>query len=71
VAVALTPRAALRDVERATRARQRVDAEAAAAKETQADAIRNALAAGASVAEIAGVTGLSTPRIYQIRDGRR
>ena len=71
MAVALTPRAALRDVERATKARQRADAEAAVAQESQADAIRKALGAGASVAEVAGVTGLSAPRIYQIRDGRR
>jgi hypothetical protein len=41
------------------------------AQEQQAVAIRAALTAGASVADITGVTGLSPARIYQIRDGRR
>jgi hypothetical protein len=33
--------------------------------------IKQALAAGVSVIELAGLTGLSRARIYQIRDGRR
>ena len=67
----LTPRAALRDVERATKARQRADTDAAQAQERQADAIRAALDAGAGVADIARITGLSHQRIYQIRDRTR
>jgi hypothetical protein len=71
VAVELSVRAALRDVERATKARQRADVDAGEAQERQAVAIRAALAAGVPVADIAGVTGLTAARIYQIRDGRR
>lgn len=71
MAVELSPAAALRDVERATRARQRADADATESQEQQATAIRAALAAGAAVADIATITGLSAARIYQIRDGRR
>lgn len=67
----LSPKAALRDVERATRARRRADADAADAMERQAIAIRSAIAAGVSVSEIVQVTGLSRERVYQIRDGRR
>lgn len=62
----LSPRAALRDVERATKARQRADTDAAQAQERQATAIRAALDAGAAVADIARITGLSNQRIYQI-----
>ncbi|ALE05499.1 hypothetical protein AL755_08435 [Arthrobacter sp. ERGS1:01] len=35
------------------------------------DGIRAALADGMKAAQIADATGLSRPRIYQIRDGRR
>jgi hypothetical protein len=34
-------------------------------------AIRDALVAGTTVAELAAIFGLSNPRVYQIRDGRR
>jgi hypothetical protein len=34
-------------------------------------AIREALAAGTPVTELAAIFGLSIPRVYQIRDGRR
>lgn len=67
----LTPTAALRDVERATEARRRIDKDADEAQEKQAAAIRAALNVGVTVAELARVTGLSTQRIYQIRDGKR
>jgi hypothetical protein len=63
--------AALRDVERATRARQHADKDADDAQERQAVAIRAALGVGASVADISRLTGLTTQRIYQIRDGKR
>lgn len=71
MAVELSPRAALRDVERATKARQRADTDATQAQERQAQAIRAALTAGASVADIARITGLTNQRIYQIRDHTR
>jgi hypothetical protein len=58
-------------VERATRRRQQVDADSADAMREQADAIRDALAAGIGVAELVRITGLTRARIYQIRDGRR
>ncbi|MCR6713128.1 MAG: hypothetical protein NVV57_10720 [Demequina sp.] len=34
-------------------------------------AIRDALAGGTAVTELAAIFGLSIPRVYQIRDGRR
>lgn len=72
MALDLTPKAAMRDVERATKARQRADKDATEAQDRQADAIRVALKVpGVTVAEIARVTGLTTQRIYQIRDGTR
>lgn len=35
------------------------------------DLVRTALAEGATVADLADASGLSKPRIYQIRDRRR
>lgn len=67
----LTPKAALRDVERATKARQRADCDATQAQERQATTIRVALTAGATVTDIARITGLTNQRIYQIRDHTR
>lgn len=67
----LTPKAALRVVERATRARQRADADRAEAMERQATAIRAAIAAGVTITQLVEVTGLSRERVYQIRDHRR
>lgn len=67
----LTVEAALADVERATRVRKMVDQDTAMAAAMQAKAIREALRAGCAVADLVKVTGLSAPRIYQIRDERR
>ncbi len=67
----LTPKAALRDVDRATKARRRADSDAAEAMERQASAIRAAIGAGVSITDLVQVTRLSRERIYQIRDGRR
>lgn len=67
----LTPQAALRDVDRATKARRRADTDAAEAMERQADAIRAAISAGVAITELVRVTGLSRERLYQIRDRRR
>jgi hypothetical protein len=44
---------------------------AAEAERHRDDIIRRCLAAGMSVVRVMAVTGLSKPRIYQIRDGRR
>lgn len=71
MALDLTPKAAMRDVERATKARQRADKDADDAQERQAVAIRAALSVGVSVAELARATGLTTQRIYQIKAGHR
>ncbi|WP_102157719.1 hypothetical protein [Zhihengliuella halotolerans] len=52
----------------------RVAAQQASLDEAKAeldDAIRAALAAGVPVTELAEKSGLSRPRIYQIRDRRR
>lgn len=64
----LSPRAALWDVERATRARQRVDQNADELMARQHDAIRRAIAVGTSIPELVRVTGLTRQRLYQIRD---
>jgi hypothetical protein len=71
VAVELSPKAALRDVERATKARQRADTDRAEAMERQANAIRAAIAAGVTITQLVEATGLSRERVYQIRDHRR
>jgi hypothetical protein len=63
----ISPRAALIDVELATQARRRSDADAEAARSVQAQAIKAALQAGAAVADIAERTGMTRARIYQIR----
>lgn len=63
--------AALRDVELATQARRLVEQDSREAQETQAQAIRTALAAGCSASQLAERTGLTSARIYQIRDGVR
>jgi hypothetical protein len=64
----VSPRAALRDVERATKARRRVDGDAREAMARQADAIRSAIASGVPISELVRVTELTKQRIYQIRD---
>jgi hypothetical protein len=63
--------AALRDVELATQARRLVEQERQEAQDLQAEMIRWALEAGCSAADLARVSGLTTARIYQIRDGVR
>lgn len=63
--------AALRDVELATQARRLVERDSKEAQEAQAQAIRTALSAGCSAAQLAERTGLTPARIYQIRDGVR
>lgn len=52
---------------RLTRTRQQV----AVQEQEVAHAIRHALAEGSPVSAIAEAVGLSTARVYQIRDGRR
>lgn len=63
----ISPRAALIDVELATQARRRSDADAEQSRLEQAQAIKAALQAGAAVADIAACTGMTRARIYQIR----
>jgi adenine deaminase len=63
--------AALRDVELATQGRRFVEQERQEAQDLQAEMIRRALEAGCSAADLARVSGLTTARIYQIRDGVR
>ncbi len=58
-------------VELATDLRRRAEAAAEKAVEEQTIAIRAAIGAGVNTLELAGLTGLSRARIYQIRDGRR
>lgn len=58
-------------VARTSEARRVADADADAAREAQALAIRAALEAGVSVAALVRASGLSRERIYQVRDGRR
>lgn len=41
------------------------------AEEAFSAAVREAMAGGATAPQIAKLTGLTPPRIYQIRDGRR
>jgi hypothetical protein len=67
----ISPRAALLDVEIATRSRRRADEDSAIAMRQQADTIRAAIAAGCSLTEIAAKAELSVERIRQIRDGVR
>lgn len=55
----------------ATVARTEADAAADAAAKLQSDLIRHAIADGISVYAIAAATGLTTPRLYQIRDRKR
>jgi hypothetical protein len=64
----VSPKAALRDVERATKARRRVDGDAREAMARQAAAIRSAIASGVPISELVRVTELTKQRIYQIRD---
>ena len=62
------------DVERletATADRRIADDAAAAARDVQSDAIRQALTAGVPATRLRDTTGFSLARIYQIRDGRR
>ena len=55
----------------ATSVRAEAEAAALAAAKAQSDLIRHAVADGLSMLAIAKVTGLTTPRLYQIRDNRR
>lgn len=41
------------------------------AEEAFSAAVREAMAGGATAPQVAKLTGLTPPRIYQIRDGRR
>jgi uncharacterized protein YggE len=66
-----TPKEALRAVRTWTNRRQRIALAAQEAQEAQADAIREAITAGVTTAELIATTGLSQGRIYQIRDRRR
>lgn len=62
---------ALEAVDAATAERRVADDVAAAAREAQSTAIRQAIAAGVPVTAITARTGFSVARVYQIRDGRR
>lgn len=67
----ITAAAALRDVEITSRVRRLAEADAQQAQAEQAAAIRAALDAGATVAEVAERANLSVERVYQIRRGIR
>jgi hypothetical protein len=62
---------ALAAVATATADRRLTDDAAAAARDVQSDAIRQALTAGVPATQLRDATGFSLARIYQIRDGRR
>jgi len=55
----------------ATEAKRSADETAADADRTWRAAIRNALADGQRVVDVAEAAGISRERVYQIRDGRR
>jgi len=63
--------AALTEVRAASSRVAALGVELEAATEARDDAIRDALATGATVAGIVEATGLSRARVYQIRDRRR
>lgn len=67
----ITAAAALRDVEITSRSRRLADVDARQAQADQADAIRAALGAGATAADVAKSAGLSVERVYQISRGTR
>lgn len=67
----ISPKAALLDVALATKVRAAYEVPARKAREDQAEAIRKALQAGAAAVDIAIASGLTTARIYQIRDDTR
>jgi hypothetical protein len=55
----------------ATAAKAAADGDAEAADRAWREAIRTAVAHGFRVSVIAEAAGISVPRVYQIRDGRR
>lgn len=57
----------------ASRAERLIEARESVARKEQevAEAVRGALAEGASATELAKAVGISRARVYQIRDGRR
>jgi 2,4-dienoyl-CoA reductase-like NADH-dependent reductase (Old Yellow Enzyme family) len=67
----ISPGAALKDVAQTTKVRAMFEGDISLARERQAEAIRQALHAGAAVVDIAAAANLTPARIYQIRDGVR
>jgi hypothetical protein len=70
-ATSRTTGAALEDVRAASVRVQDVSAALASATAARDEAIRRALDAGLTVAEVAAASGLSRERVYQVRDRRR
>lgn len=67
----MTARPELTRLRTAARRVARAEESAERARADRDEFVRDALHAGASVVEVAEVTGLSAPRVYQIRSGVR
>lgn len=61
----------LEPLKAATAAKAAADADAAAADQAWRKEIKDAVAHGFKVSVVAEAAGISVPRVYQIRDGRR